>query len=364
MDLMVPTLDDVDPQSTGCFTLALGDLPTLTLTQLMNMHPYDAPGGKWSALPRPDAAPVRSYSSWADFDNMPLQQTADVAPVRSYSDLPDISNDYIVPDVMDSEPASALEGLTAGGQEVQSAIPRQQSYPMTDSNAYRGIGAMEGIMLAPELEPTELSAYSGSFLANAQLDARIAAAAAAAAVSRLAPKQDSIFNLLATSRRHCLAASTFMGSESEESDIPCPAASGEEELRMELLTGDESHCYPAPSVARRSRRSRSRGMVPPASPPSPSSSSSANSRRMVAQWPDRVLDLGTKALNQYLKNATLTDAEVNELKRERRRKKNRKYAMTSRQKRRVAGGAGSPSENEEEPVSEGVFEEMLVPRSA
>jgi hypothetical protein len=52
------------------------------------------------------------------------------------------------------------------------------------------------------------------------------------------------------------------------------------------------------------------------------------------RWSDYVLDMKTKQLNRYLKNAALTEVEMNDLKKERRRKLNRKYAKTSRIKKK------------------------------
>jgi len=84
------------------------------------------------------------------------------------------------------------------------------------------------------------------------------------------------------------------------------------------------------------------------------------------RWADFVLDMKTKQLNRYLKNAALTEAEMNDLKKERRRKLNRKYAKTSRIKKKgnslghnvhfTVPQVEDDSENNSDAISEGAYD--------
>eukprot|EP00051_Salpingoeca_urceolata_P023032 m.386574 g.386574 ORF g.386574 m.386574 type:complete len:175 (-) comp20055_c1_seq3:214-738(-) len=56
-------------------------------------------------------------------------------------------------------------------------------------------------------------------------------------------------------------------------------------------------------------------------------------RQTPTRWPDHLLDMGCRELNRYLKTAGLSAEDVKDLKRARRRKKNRKYAQSSRKRR-------------------------------
>ena len=51
------------------------------------------------------------------------------------------------------------------------------------------------------------------------------------------------------------------------------------------------------------------------------------------EWNDTLLSLGTKELNEVLRQGAYTDAQVQNLKAARRRAKNRTYALRSRQKK-------------------------------
>lgn len=357
MDLMVPSLDNFTMESVSGFATLMGDVQTLSLTSLTTNMGQDGAGQQFGGK----LATV-SFMSEEEMN----------APMRSFSDLPDVyvSDDFVVPDL----------GATIGTQLA--AIPRQQSHPMGgDTTMYTttaAAGMASETTSAATTTTTTSDGYSPSSnspnspnsatsddmaLANfgvitpdgsasvsrsvfdthtLALEAQFAARAAeaqAAAVNRLVLLQQQQRDIAALGRQQ------FMESSSEE----------EEELERELMGDVQAPRNVAPSAARtpkRNSRNVSRQHEMGASP--------NNSRRMVSRWPDRVLDLETKALNRYLKNADLAPRDVAELKKERRRKKNRMYAMTSRHKRKVTGGGESPLQDYDDALSEGVYDGLLV----
>merc|ERR1711935_828924 len=55
--------------------------------------------------------------------------------------------------------------------------------------------------------------------------------------------------------------------------------------------------------------------------------------KVKGKYSDELLDMPCVQFNQYKKDNNLSDAEISDLKKERRRKKNRKYATDSRNRR-------------------------------
>lgn len=57
--------------------------------------------------------------------------------------------------------------------------------------------------------------------------------------------------------------------------------------------------------------------------------------RLPCPWPEILLDMNTKDLNQFIKAKNLTPEVINDIKLCRRRKKNRHYATTSRIRKEI-----------------------------
>jgi len=349
MDFMVPTLDMDMSTFIMDTTAGEGERSPFTLTALVNhMQPYAAAsaagsfGGKLATVQFDSAcdavAAVAAAADAADGGSGNCEVYGLQTPLRGLSDLPDVDGDFLVPDV--------TQGGGAGG-----AIPRQQSHPMSNDNGNSSTAGFDGATDSQDSPQSDSSSSSSGGVSSYE-DTPFAAQARLAqqlAVQRLAQQQQQ--------RRQ--QQPVFMESSESADEFDMDVAS-QPSMSSVPTTPVRASPTGALRVQRRSSNNRSRHGPLKASP--------NHSRRMATQWPDRVLDLDTKSLNQYLKNASLSEAEVALLKKERRRKKNRAYAMTSRQKRRLAGGSRHTPAMEEEyndALSEGVFSNgfRVVPSS-
>lgn len=315
MDLIVPNLNDFTMES---FAVS-GEMDSLSLTTLLGVHrgSQQAPtGGK--------LATVGVHSLYHE-----------AAPVRSLSDLPDIS-DSVVP--ADNVPSLSREQLTMGPVTQMAPIPRQQSHPMGSTTPEGSFSLNTGASFTSEYS-TSPDATTPQPMFDAQFHLAEVERQQRLAVERLenARRQREITEL---------GQSRFMETS---------ASSSEQEMDDAAFV-----IRPAASAIRTPTR-RTRRRQATARRAAFSSPSANSSRRMANQWPDHILDLETKELNKYLKaRDDLSQADIKQLKTERRRKLNRQYAMTSRHRRKVSGGDSPRHMVEDEVLSEGVFNDLLV----
>lgn len=321
---MVPSLDDFTTvESVGSFVKLIGDMPTLNLTNLASA----GSGGK--------LATVQFTDEETDGKLVTVQFTEEEmnAPMRSLSNLPDVSDDFIVPDINTNDTSR------------MAAVPRQQSHPMSGVTP-------DGLSVTALIDTLSSSTSLSSSLG--------------ATSDRTTPRPmfDTI-SLETQFKTHGQEEQLEnMLKQREIAELGRTASEQDLDLETEMIEGAEALRSPPSSAARvpkRKTRKLQRAAKRAANAAAPAAN---NSRRLATNWPDRILDLDTKALNRYLKSVDLTAAQISALKKERRRKKNRQYAMTSRHKRKL-NGSESSSQEYEDALSEGVyFGELVVPSQA